>query len=285
MLSTLLVIPVISTIPQALNCPFSHPYSLGVTYLETHTSYLKSADVIVVIDSGLPWLPGNQAPPSSARIFVIDDADPLQASVGYSGIPAELVCRADAEIALTQLVEAIQDIMGQGTEIGEGARKSKAIQDRGKTLREEHQKQIELWDALEVRYLDSSKESTLSLPALLGTVRKGIQTLTPSKGHKVLFLNESVTNFTPVWNHIRPETPGHILSSGGSSLGWSLGAAVGASLGAQVSGKDFELIVVVVGDGSFMFSVPSTAFWMARRYQTVRHTITETLSHSRIKFD
>jgi len=156
---------------------------------------------------------------------------------------------------------------------------------RYKTLREEHQKQIELWDALEVRYLDSSKESTLSLPALLGTVRKGIQTLTPSKGHKVLFLNESVTNFTPVWNHIRPETPGHILSSGGSSLGWSLGAAVGASLGAQVSGKDFELIVVVVGDGSFMFSVPSTAFWMARRYQTVRHTITETLSHSRIKFD
>lgn len=273
------MIPVISTIPQALNCPFSHPYNLGVTYLETHTSYLKSADVVLVIDSDLPWLPENQAPPSSARIFVIDDADPLQASVGYSGIPAELVCRADAEVALNQLLEAIRDTTGQGTGTGEDACENETIQYRGKTLREEHQKQIELWDALEVKYLDSSKEPTLSLPFLLGTVRKAIQTLTPSKGNKVLVLNEGVTNYTSVWNHIRPETPGHILSSGGSSLGWSLGAAVGASLGAQVSGKDFELIVVVVGDGSFMLSVPSTAFWMARRYQTVRHIITETLSH------
>lgn len=271
-LSTLLAIPVISTIPQALNCPFSHPYNLGVTYLEsqTHTPYLELADVILVVDSDLPWIPGNQAPSSSARVFVVDDADPLQAGVGYSSVSAELVCRADAEIALNQLVEAMRNTTDQDGSTGEGVCESKPIHHRRKKLSEEHQKRIELWDALEINYPD---DSTLSLPFLLGTVRKGIQTLTPSKGNKVLVLNESVTNLSVVWDHIRPETPGHLLNSGGSSLGWSLGAAVGASLGAQVSGKDVELIVVVIGDGSFMFSVPSTAFWMARKYETPFLTI------------
>jgi hypothetical protein len=35
----------------------------------------------------------------------------------------------------------------------------------------------------------------------------------------------------------------------------------------------YELIVAIVGDGSFLFGVPSSAFWMARRYNTPFLTI------------
>jgi len=62
--------------------------------------------------------------------------------------------------------------------------------------------------------------------------------------------------------------PGSLISSGGSSLGWALGAAVGAYIGGEVDKKGYELLVVIVGDGSYMFGVPSSAYWMARKYQT-----------------
>ncbi|KAJ3575513.1 hypothetical protein NP233_g1061 [Leucocoprinus birnbaumii] len=274
-LSSLLAIPVISTVPQTLNCPFSHPYNLGITYLVpgTHSPHIELADVILVIDSDLPWIPGNEAPPPSTRVFIVDAADPLSSGFGYAGTPAELICRADAEVALNQVLESVRESMGQAIGVGESLFESKTIQHRRKILSEEHQKQIDLWDAQEVGYPDGTGDSTLSVPHLFGALRKGIQTLTPSKGNKVLYLNESITNFQFVWSHLRPEIPGNLLQSGGSSLGWSLGAAVGGYLGAQVAGKGYELSVVLVGDGSYMFGVPSSAFWMARRYQTPFLTI------------
>jgi acetolactate synthase-1/2/3 large subunit len=55
-----------------------------------------------------------------------------------------------------------------------------------------------------------------------------------------------------------------------SSLGWALGAAIGAKLAGDMFAEHAkDLIAVVVGDGSFVFGVPSAAYWMARRYDTV----------------
>jgi hypothetical protein len=77
--------------------------------------------------------------------------------------------------------------------------------------------------------------------------------------HLVLFfLNEAINNFPSVWTHLRAETPGSVMSSGGSSLGWALGAAVGAYIGNGITDetavrKKYELVVVIVGDGSFFF--------------------------------
>jgi acetolactate synthase-1/2/3 large subunit len=57
--------------------------------------------------------------------------------------------------------------------------------------------------------------------------------------------------------------PGTILASGGSSLGWHGGAAIGAKLAAPE-----RTVVALTGDGSYLFSVPATVHWMARRYRT-----------------
>ncbi|KXN83072.1 Benzoylformate decarboxylase [Leucoagaricus sp. SymC.cos] len=269
-LSTLLALPIISTVPQVLNCPSSHPYDLGVTYCVpgTHTPYLKFADVILVIDSDLPWIPGNQAPASSACVFIVDAGDPLQSSFGYTDFPAEMVCRADAEVALNQLFEAIQQATGQVAAPREGILDSKIIQKRRAALVEEHRKRTQVLELQELGYPDGTRATCLTAPTILGALRRAIVSRTPSKGKKVLVLNEGVTSYPLVWAHLRPETPGSILASGGSSLGWSLGAAVGAHLGAQVTGNTYELSIVIVGDGSYMFGVPSSAFWMARRYET-----------------
>src|SRR5205085_9408076 len=78
-----------------------------------------------------------------------------------------------------------------------------------------------------------------------------------------VILNEGITNYTAINNHCGANKPQTRFTSGASSLGWGGGAAIGMKL-AQPD-KDF---VLLTGDGSYMFSQPSTVHWMARRYAT-----------------
>jgi acetolactate synthase-1/2/3 large subunit len=78
-----------------------------------------------------------------------------------------------------------------------------------------------------------------------------------------IVLNEAITNYGVVANHMERSRPGTLFTSGGSSLGWSGGAAIGMKLAAPQS-----TVVAVSGDGCFLFSQPSTVFWMARKYRT-----------------
>ena len=76
-------------------------------------------------------------------------------------------------------------------------------------------------------------------------------------------LSEGITNYPAIVDHMRRTRPGTIFTSGGGSLGWNGGAAIGAKLAAPD-----KTVVALTGDGSYMFSVPSTVHWMARRYRT-----------------
>ena len=53
------------------------------------------------------------------------------------------------------------------------------------------------------------------------------------------------------------------MTSGGGSLGWNGGAAVGVKLA-----KPDAFVTTMTGDGTYMFTIPSTVHWMARRYRT-----------------
>ena len=87
-------------------------------------------------------------------------------------------------------------------------------------------------------------------------------------GEDALFLTEAITNFEVVAEHLRASRPGSLIGSGGGSLGWAGGGAVGAKLAAPD-----RTVVCLVGDGSFLFGVPSSAQWVARRYGTPALTV------------
>jgi acetolactate synthase I/II/III large subunit len=76
-------------------------------------------------------------------------------------------------------------------------------------------------------------------------------------------LNEGVTNYTVIGDHIGVNQPARMFTSGGSSLGWNGGAAIGMKLACPE-----KTVLCLTGDGSYMFSQPSTVHWIARRYQT-----------------
>ncbi|RXW20779.1 hypothetical protein EST38_g5080 [Candolleomyces aberdarensis] len=312
-LSSLAVIPALQVCPTVVSVPSSHPFGLGTTFLTPRPPgtpeaeedvddpyhHLSTADTILVIDSELPWIPSipYQRPSLGARIFVMDGGDPLKTtmkmSMGGGGIgEAEVVVRADAEVGLGQIVEAAKGLLGK--DVGGEETSQEAREQRAERLRRGHARRLAEQDQTGASFPSSaspSSPSTLSsrsritytVPALLTTLRKSIERLTTYRGKRTLVLNESITNFPLVWEYMRPESPigGEgglsMISSGGSSLGWALGGAVGASLGGRSNGAGeegiFDLIVVIVGDGSFMFGVPSSVYWMARRYETPFLTI------------
>ncbi len=81
-------------------------------------------------------------------------------------------------------------------------------------------------------------------------------------GEDAIVVSESVTNFHVVSQHMRRTKPGTLFSSGGGSLGYNGGAAFGIKLA-----KPDALVVAICGDGSYLFSQPSTVHWLARAYQ------------------
>ncbi len=59
-------------------------------------------------------------------------------------------------------------------------------------------------------------------------------------GPDAIVLNEGITNYPAICDHIAPSVPGAFFASGGGSLGWGGGAAIGAE--ARGAGKDRRLV-------------------------------------------
>jgi acetolactate synthase I/II/III large subunit len=85
----------------------------------------------------------------------------------------------------------------------------------------------------------------------------------PHVDDDTIVLNEGITNYPTIANHMRMSRPGSMLASGAGSLGWNGGAAIGAKMAAPD-----KTVVAMTGDGSYMFSIPSTVHWMAKKYAT-----------------
>ena len=270
-LAAFLAIPIVNVCPSTVNVPTHHPCFAGVTFLSpgTHSPYLDTADTIIVIESDLPWIPANQRPDAGAQVFVIDSGDPLKVNMGSWHVGAQMILRADPEEALKQLLQAMEDNSGQGIRL--------RMEERMEKLKKKHRLLLSQMSEEERTYpgiesvISGGGGASFTVPNIIGVLRDTIQSLAPAGA---LFLNETISNYPAVWMHLHPKTPGSVISSGGSSLGWALGAAVGAYIGNGITDdtgvrKKHELVVAIVGDGSYLFGVPSSAYWMARKYDTV----------------
>ncbi|KAF9235634.1 thiamine pyrophosphate enzyme, N-terminal TPP binding domain-containing protein [Melanogaster broomeanus] len=278
-LSLLLALPIFLTCPSAINVPASHPYLVGSSYLVTgtHTPLLKSADVILVIDANIAWFPMNkdkdgahERPNDTAQVFVIDSGDPLKRGIGMHHEEADLVCQADAAVALAQ-------IQGAVTAVADGV--AFAPHERAERIRKMHDSwlaQLRDAESVPLSLSSSGRPAPYTTPQIVGALRTAIQASGVSR-EGALVLNEALSNYDLVCSHMQPEISGEMIFSGGSSLGWALGGGIGAVLGGRVAkkgkGTEYELVTSIVGDGTFLFCVPASAFWMARRYQTPFLTI------------
>ena len=229
--------------------PQTHRASLGLRYGVDPS--IASADVILVLHCDVPWIPVHNKPKEDARVFHVD-SDPLKRMMPVFYIEAEGRWNAGAAIALRQLNNYLA-----------------SSKDLRRTLATETYAQR--WEQLEKSYAERVKSiHTAALPSSDRSL--STSSLTSSlKSHcptDTIWAVEAVTNTALVADQIMPDLPGSYINCGGGGLGWSGGGALGIKLATEAKeGKGRgKFVVQIVGDGTFLFGVPGSVYWIAARY-------------------
>ncbi|KAH7121474.1 thiamine pyrophosphate enzyme [Dactylonectria macrodidyma] len=233
--------------------PADHPGWLGLQYGVDDS--VKTADVLLVIDCDVPWINTRCLPKSSARIFHID-VDPLKQTMLVSYISAERRYRADANTALSQLVTYLKSSSELTTRLADAE-----FESRWGSLQQSHSKLIKSLDAKP----QATDTGLMNTAYVCSTLRKMLP-------QNTVFAVEAVTNFIVVSEQLRPTQPGQWINCGGGGLGWSGGGALGIKLAidaedAELPQEEKRMVVQIVGDGSFLFSVPASVYWISGRYK------------------
>ena len=241
-LCELLALPVLESMAYHVNFPADHELHAGFQYhTVAQNPVLAQADVILAIDSDVPWITAVNRPSAGAAIYCVD-VDPLKAQMNMWHVPARRFAAASARVAVEQIARFVRDnhlaVPGVVKARREAAARAHAQEQAERARREQ-----------------SRSDGVITAEYLTACVRRLLD------GEDALILTEVVTNSKVVAEHLRPNRPGSVIHHGGAALGWAGGAAVGAKLAAPG-----RTVVSLVGDGCFLFGVPASAQWVARRY-------------------
>jgi acetolactate synthase-1/2/3 large subunit len=229
--------PVGEAAARSYQCfPMDHPLYQSITL------DLTKADVVVVIECDVPWVPGPQQPSRDAFVAVID-IDPIKAHIGTYEFGADMRLMADTEIALSALLHAVQKLAG--------ASDRSRFKDRTARWTEvSRRRQAES----EKRAMAASNQSPISPLWLSHQIGQAM-------GDSCLMVDETLM-LSPLPRFLRFSEPGTYFRNPGSGGGWCAGAALGAKLA-----KPDKDVVAVSGDGFYMYAVPNAAIASAVRYK------------------
>ena len=237
-----LAIPVVEINRTCMNYPGDN--SLHVGY-DTR-GFIEHADMVLIIDCDVPWVPSITGPKKNCRVFYLD-VDPLKEQIPLWYIKSERFMRADSLTALRQL----NDRLRQNPEL----MNQKLIETRRAKVHEIHRRMRGEW-------ADDQEPKDHITPEFLTRCLKDVI------NDDTVILCEAITSGETINRLLPRNKPGTLFSSGGGGLGWNGGAAIGMKLACPE-----EDIVVLSGDGSYIFSCPTAVHWMAAKYKTPFMTV------------
>ncbi|KAL8951060.1 MAG: hypothetical protein Q9222_002932 [Ikaeria aurantiellina] len=229
--------------------PANHRASLGLRY-GVHER-ITTADVILVADCDVPWIPTQCKPKKGTRVFHID-SDPLKQQMPVFYIPAEARFKVDSCIFFRQLHSYISSTPTLSSKVS-------SYTDRWDALGKEHSDRVASIRSLAQPRSDTNRYDT---SFLVSRLRQHLPIDT-------IFAIEAVTVTTFVADQLAATIPGTYINCGGGGLGWS----GGASLGIKLAAGSQSFICQIVGDGTFLFSVPGSVYWISQRYNLPTLTI------------
>lgn len=229
--------------------PANHPAWLGIR-IGAHEA-IKEADVILILDCDVPWIPTRCRPREDATIFHID-VDPLKQQMPLFYLPSQARYRADSLTAMEQIIQTLKT--------GEAA---KLLAERDFTSA------VETRQASYAHFLTQiSDAANPFLDDSFGTghLSKILRQICPEE---TIWAVEAVTNTSFIHDNVQPTVPGSWINCGGGGLGWSGGGALGIKLATDAlaggNGKG-KFVCQIVGDGTFLFSIPGSVYWISKRY-------------------
>jgi acetolactate synthase-1/2/3 large subunit len=224
-------IPVVAFNPTYLSFPSTHPLHLG---FEPGPA-LRRADVVLVVESDVPWIPKDEAPAAGATVIQLGE-DPAFVRYPIRGFPADLALGGHVAAGLT----------GLAAEVGRLARGRAAVGRRRAWAATEQRRLRRLARAAARRGRREAPVDFEWLSACLNAVADG----------RTMFVNEYDLRLAQV-DLARPGS--YFASPPSSGLGWGLGAALGAKLAAPE-----QTVICTVGDGAYLFGAPSAAHFVSR---------------------
>lgn len=236
--------------------PADHPSWLGMRYGSDPS--IETTDLILIVDCDVPWIPTQCRPNESATVIHID-VDPLKKLMPLFYLPTTRRYAADAFTAVSQISAYVNSASDLKATLS-----SPAYDERWSSLQVQHQKLLS--------ELDKRCEPVPGSPSFNASyLCRVLKDLAPSD---TVYAIEAVTNSVLVADQIRPTKPGQWINCGGGGLGWSGGGALGIKLAIDAISNESEtpskakpMVVQIVGDGTFLFSVPSSVYWISHRYQ------------------
>ena len=232
-LAELLSLPV-ADVGGYVSFPTSHRLFVTAT-----PERIAAADVILLLDVDVPWIPKYARPSPDARIAHID-IDPIKQSMPMWGFPVDLPVVASTAKALPALRSAAEAMATPERRAFWEARTPESSTDAS------HRRRT---STLKV----GPSSGTSELESVAAVIEGAVSDDT-------LVLDEAVTSSETLRRCMRRDRPGSWLHSGAPGLGWALGAAIGAKLAAP--SRD---VVAVTGDGAFVFGSPIAALWAAQQ--------------------
>ena len=219
-----------------VNLPSRHPSN--VPGRADGAAVISAADVILVVESDVPWLPGAVTLRDGVRVFHVDP-DPAKASMPLWSYPVDVAVQADGPATLAAVVAELGRMAESEPEVAE------RLADREARVRERPSARVER--------AETGPLTPLGVIAALSEVIDA----------EDIVIEEAVTNAEAVYKGLERTRPGTLTGSAAPGLGWALGGSLGVKLA-----RPDRRVIAVTGDGSFLFGVPTSALMMAAEWGT-----------------
>jgi len=219
---------VLEASPVYANFPSSHPCHLGYVFASQTRREIAEADVVLVVESDVPWFVARDPVPESTRVIQLG-TEPFYQRYPMRGFRCDVPLVADPAPALRELTRLVVDRMDRGVA-------SHRIT--------EHENRRQADQIALDRAVDDDRHKT------------GITFAWASKCVAGLLSDDTVlVNEYPIDLRIAaPQTPGSYFGpSHAGGLGWAFAAALGVR-----AARPTSTVVCTVGDGSYHYAVPTS---------------------------
>jgi len=199
---------------------------------------ISAADVILLVESDVPWLPATVTLRPDVQVFHVDP-DPSKASMPLWSYPVDVAVQADGPTSLAAVAAELRRLADEQPSV------AKRLADRVAQL--------------------SARSTELPEPPESGPLTPiGVmRALSAVIDAEDIVVEEAVTNAAAVYEGLERSKPGTIMAPAAPGLGWALGGSLGVKLA-----RPDRRVIAVTGDGAFLFGVPTSAFMMAAQWET-----------------
>lgn len=226
-------IAVAESMGHYVNVPYDHPHHLG----HDATAVVARADVVIALESDVPWVPGRAEPAADAFIAQIG-VDPLFQDLPLRSFQSTVTLVSRALPFLQALAAELARIGAADSAAARAARISADSQAWRATLARQVAQDAIQGGLITKQYLSSAIDQVRGEDSIV------------------------VSEYTIRAEHMSFTQPGsYFLNSTAGGLGWGIPAA----LGAQQAAPD-KLVICVQGDGAYMFTNPASCHQAAEMH-------------------